>query len=58
MNRENIYWEQPMLCPRCGELVIADPEGPMVVLPTHPDRLFPSEQCEASRVYVTVDYIR
>jgi hypothetical protein len=58
MDAMNIYWEQPMICPQCGELVIADPEGSMVLLPTHPDRLFPFERCEASRKYFTLSYSR
>lgn len=54
----NVYSEQPMICPTCGELVIADPEFSKIVLPVHPDLLFPFQECEASRVRVTLSYVR
>lgn len=39
----------PIICPTCGELVIACPgtERYTLVVPRHPDRVMPFEECAA-----------
>ncbi len=39
----------PTLCPGCGELVIAwfSTDGDSLLLPTHPDRVYPAFDCAA-----------
>jgi len=44
-------YEMPMICRRCGELVIAWPQGwDLLIVPPHPDRLLPAEKCDLSGV--------
>lgn len=36
-----------MICPACGELVVARPEQEVLIIPAHPDRVMPFDQCSA-----------
>lgn len=47
----------PLICPACGELVIAAPEMNRLVIPAHPDRIEPFETC-TSRVVTFSDRAR
>jgi hypothetical protein len=40
----------PMICPQCGELVVAWPDWfkTTLVVPVHPDRVMPFEDCAAA----------
>lgn len=42
-------YAMPMICPTCGELVVAWPDWfkNNLVVPAHPDRVFPFKQCRA-----------
>lgn len=36
----------PLICPHCGELVLAwIADARTLVVPAHPDRVMPSEEC-------------
>lgn len=46
----------PVICPHCGELVIAwlSTGGDAIILPDHLDQIFPSDACEASTSAIPV----
>lgn len=47
----------PIICPVCGELVIARPdiERCTLVVPPHPDRVMPFEECIAGARAIKVN---
>lgn len=50
----------PVICPACGELIIAWPEhdGHSMVLPIHPDRVTPFVDCVLSAAAVNSEKTR
>lgn len=42
-----VQWE-PIVCPQCGELIIASVTDRTVAIPLHPDLSWPSRNCVVS----------
>lgn len=48
---------EPVVCPECGELIIASATGTTITVPSHPDLSWPQRNCAVSALVIAAPKI-